>query len=337
MTAAFGGCGKPSVETPQKPQQENPDDPGTTDQPDTTSQPQQPSTPQTTFPVDVRSAMEEAKLVTSVSNYSSYSPHSGVTVSEIKYKDYSGNLQAVFVMQVDLSDATVSMTNTVPGGATSSFNAGREKLSAQMKRIDSPGYKVIGGINTDFFTTTGDNAGRAAGIFWHNGTCFKDKFNSEANRPRCFGYWDSNKTFTLAASKEYSYVKSTRKLQEVFSGGQFMVRNGVLSAYTEDGVFGVHPRTLIGVTKDKTKVILVVLDGRNASYAVGMNYPDMQKLMKAVGSYDAINLDGGGSSTFIVRGEGTGYGSNAVFNIRNKPSDGSERAIGPGLAIIASD
>jgi exopolysaccharide biosynthesis protein len=60
-----------------------------------------------------------------------------------------------------------------------------------------------------------------------------------------------------------------------------------------------------------------------------MNYPDMQKIMKALGSRDAINLDGGGSSTFIVR-------DGERFAIKNMPSDGTERAIGPGLAVIAT-
>jgi exopolysaccharide biosynthesis protein len=244
-------------------------------------------------------------------------------------------------MQVDLSDPTVSMTNTVPGGSTVGFTKGAERLSGQFKRIDAPGSKVIGGINTDFFTTTaGATEGQAQGIFWHNGNCLKNSFNSQKTRPRNFVYWDKEEKVTIAASADYAAVRTSTALQEAFSGGQYLVKDGALASIVEDSVYGVHPRTMFGVQKNKQRIILVVLDGRNSVLAAGMNYPDMQRIMLALGSYDAINLDGGGSSTFIVRDtrpEATGFGSEAAFLIRNMPSDGSERAIGPGLAVLASD
>ncbi len=284
------------------------------------------------FPVDVVKAFQGAGIISNLKSSNNYSPHSGIDVTEVRYTDVSANPQAVFVMQVDLSDPTVSMTNTVPNG--------RERLSVQFKRIDAPGAMVMGGVNTDFFITTGDNAGESQGVLWHGGKCIKNTFNSQKTRPRSFVYWDDNENVNIAASADYAAVKSSLTLKEVFSGGQFLVRNGLMASITEDSVYGVHPRTMIGVQANKKRVILVVLDGRNETHAVGMNYPDMQRIMLSLKCRDAINLDGGGSSTFVVRDyrpSAFGYGFNATFLIKNSPSDGSERAIGPGLAFLASD
>ena len=63
----------------------------------------------------------------------------------------------------------------------------------------------------------------------------------------------------------------------------------------------------------------------------------MQAFMNAIGCHWAINIDGGGSSTFIVRKDGAPFTDAGRFLIRNKPSDGSERAIGPGLAVVVTD
>lgn len=70
-----------------------------------------------------------------------------------------------------------------------------------------------------------------------------------------------------------------------------------------------HPRTLIGVD-DKGFIWLVAIDGRQPDRAVGMNFAELQRLCDRLRITDALNLDGGGSTTMVVKGE-----------IRNKPSD----------------
>jgi Tol biopolymer transport system component len=75
-----------------------------------------------------------------------------------------------------------------------------------------------------------------------------------------------------------------------------------------------HPRSGIGITANDV-VILVVADGRRADSA-GLTLFQFGKLFDNLGATDAVNLDGGGSSTMVVKGK-----------IRNQPSDGSERAV----------
>jgi hypothetical protein len=84
-----------------------------------------------------------------------------------------------------------------------------------------------------------------------------------------------------------------------------------------------HPRTLIGLDR-KGAIWFAVIDGRQPGYAVGMHFADLNRLCDRLALTDALNLDGGGSSTMVVNGR-----------IVNKPSD----ATGPRLvsdAILAT-
>ena len=74
-----------------------------------------------------------------------------------------------------------------------------------------------------------------------------------------------------------------------------------------------HNRTAIGLKPDGT-VVLVVADGRSRHEAEGLSLPELTRVMRWLGCSDAVNLDGGGSTTMFVRGLGTD-------GIVNHPSD----------------
>jgi hypothetical protein len=88
-----------------------------------------------------------------------------------------------------------------------------------------------------------------------------------------------------------------------------------------------HPRTLMG-WNDAGDVWLVTVDGRQPGYSVGVDYWESASILRKLGATDGINLDGGGSTTFVAR---ECAGSQCV---RNRPSDGRERAVTTGLAIV---
>jgi len=70
-----------------------------------------------------------------------------------------------------------------------------------------------------------------------------------------------------------------------------------------------HPRTVIA--RDRRGAWwLITIDGRQPGRAIGMSFTEMQVLLARLGATDALNLDGGGSTTMVVRGE-----------IVNRPSD----------------
>ena len=62
---------------------------------------------------------------------------------------------------------------------------------------------------------------------------------------------------------------------------------------------GRQPRTAFGVSQDGTKAIIMVVDGRGDS--IGATHQEMADLMRTYGAYDAMHLDGGGSSTMAVK------------------------------------
>jgi hypothetical protein len=84
-----------------------------------------------------------------------------------------------------------------------------------------------------------------------------------------------------------------------------------------------HPRTAIGFNKDKSKLFMVTVDGRQQSSA-GMTLPELADYMVSLGAYQALNFDGGGSTTMVVEGK-----------VVNSPSDPmGERAVSNALMII---
>jgi exopolysaccharide biosynthesis protein len=97
----------------------------------------------------------------------------------------------------------------------------------------------------------------------------------------------------------------------VVGGSHILVAGGSQPAITPDKR---HPRTAIGVDAAGFLYLLVV-DGRTEK-SVGMTLPELQVYVAQMGLTNAINLDGGGSSTLVLRG-----------TLMNVPSDGKERPV----------
>lgn len=107
------------------------------------------------------------------------------------------------------------------------------------------------------------------------------------------------------------------------SGSVQLLRNG---AYTTKDNGELHPRTAVGIDRDKRLLHLVVVDGRSETSS-GQTLLQLATLLRSLGDEDALNLDGGGSSTMIARDPA---GTTAV---RNQPSDGQERPVPNGLGF----
>lgn len=114
--------------------------------------------------------------------------------------------------------------------------------------------------------------------------------------------------------------------REVVSGHPSLVVNGVRRDNNGDTLCTArHPRTVLGFTEAKDKLIVAVVDGR-ATSRVGMTCDELSTLMLGLGAHDAVNLDGGGSSTMWLRSSG------AI----NFPSDGQQRVVANHLAVRAT-
>jgi hypothetical protein len=87
-----------------------------------------------------------------------------------------------------------------------------------------------------------------------------------------------------------------------------------------------HPRTAIGFNADTSRFYFVTIDGRQPSYSEGMTLPELASFMRELGCVQALNLDGGGSTTMVVRGR-----------VMNNPSDAAgERAVANALLLVCN-
>jgi len=120
-------------------------------------------------------------------------------------------------------------------------------------------------------------------------------------------------------------------IKELIGGTPRMIRDSVATVeWQQEGLsqsFATdrHPRTAVGFSNDSTKIYFFTVDGRQAGYSVGMSLYELADYMLDWGVYQGINLDGGGSTTMVVRG-----------NVVNSPSDpGGERTVANALMAVS--
>ena len=115
-------------------------------------------------------------------------------------------------------------------------------------------------------------------------------------------------------------------MQQLVSGRRRLVDEGVpMESDGSELCDDRHPRTAAGMSRDGRTLYLAVVDGRT-TVSVGMTCPELGTLMAELGAWSAINLDGGGSTTMWVGGEG----------VVNSPSDGAQRVVANHLGIMAT-
>lgn len=118
------------------------------------------------------------------------------------------------------------------------------------------------------------------------------------------------------------------KLKLAIGGGSLILKDGKILNQFSLKIPGRHPRSAIGINKDKDEIILLTVDGRTSSYP-GVTQSELAEILLELGAYDGINLDGGGSTEMIVKPLGE-----STLQIANNPSGGFERRIVNGLAVL---
>jgi exopolysaccharide biosynthesis protein len=114
-----------------------------------------------------------------------------------------------------------------------------------------------------------------------------------------------------------------REPEVAISGNKVLLLGGVRRVVDD---LEMHPRTAVGIDKDTGQVLMLVVDGRQ-DFSRGLTMVELANLMTTLGAEDALNLDGGGSSTVVAPD------LNGVVGVRNSPSDGFERHVANGLQV----
>ncbi len=116
----------------------------------------------------------------------------------------------------------------------------------------------------------------------------------------------------------------SRFKEQVGGSDCIVLKNGSAQNEGKTASAGKNPRTGMGFSQDSTKVYMLVVDGRS-SLSTGLDLLPFGELFYAVGAWNAVNLDGGGSSVMFVNGE-----------VKNTPSDGTVRAVGNGVLVVST-
>lgn len=127
-------------------------------------------------------------------------------------------------------------------------------------------------------------------------------------------------TISISGCKYHAFSNIT----EMAGGDPMLLKNGqMLASYATMPNYDTRrARTAIGCDETHTKMMCLVVDGDsyNKGISAGVAAKDLAALMLAIGCWDALNFDGGGSSCIYTK----------TFGVLNRPSDGSNRAVRNG-------
>lgn len=147
---------------------------------------------------------------------------------------------------------------------------------------------------------------------------------------------------TLCLHKDSVFIlktESARRWEEalpypdIMTAGPLLIWHDTLQTMRNDRTFVTkrHNRTAVGIRKDGT-ILFVVADGR-AKEAAGLSLPELQQILRWLGCRDALNLDGGGSTTLFLN-----FGN--YQGVQNFPSDNNrfdhdgERGVSNAVIVI---
>ena len=236
----------------------------------------------------------------------------GIVEKDIILNNAARNAQKkCFVMEVDINNPDISIIASYNNHSIDEWKRTpvREQAYAAQNKL---GVNVIGAINGGGYNT---DTGEPVGLLMMNGTL-------------CHNV-DGYPYFAIlkdgSADIRYGH-ESLDDVKEAVSGFQIIVQNGQSCTYNNK----LNPRTCIGIKADGT-VVLFVVDGRQDPDSVGMDYPEMAATMIALGCVEAIEMDGGGSSTMLAKRVASGD-----LDCRNSPSYGYERTVAASLLVCTA-
>lgn len=183
---------------------------------------------------------------------------------------------------------------------------------------------VVGAINAGGYDMSN---GRPSGAFIMSGTVI--------NRPTGTTFWiDKSGAAHITSAQECNDALDSDNVMEAVASFGDIFENGHARAGLDNTTRA--SRTAIGIKADGTVVMLMV-DGRQAPYSVGMTMAEVGAAMEALGCVQAINLDGGGSSTFATQREGEPENeTTAGLTLRCRPSDGYERKVSNTVMVLST-
>ena len=241
----------------------------------------------------------------------------GVSETQFTLNDKSGASQQMgYALEVDLNNPYTSIVTSYKNYDATSWGLQtvRQQAAAAEKKL---GVNVVAGTNGDYYNM---QTGAPTGTFVMNNTLY----TSNENWP----YFAIRKDGKAEIGRRTTKAYAEANFKECIGGPVVLIEDGKITADAANA--DLMPRCAVGIKADGSVVMLVV-DGRQFPTSVGQSLRQLAETMLALGCVDALNLDGGGSATFVSQHEGSD-----ALECRNSPSDGVERNVSTALLVTCS-
>ena len=181
-------------------------------------------------------------------------------------------------------------------------------------------FNVIAGTNGDFYNMS---TGKPSGALVMGGVEY-----TPVGKEPFFAILDDGSAVIGTPAEWGNYAG---RIQEAIGGNKLLVQNGEsLITPTTNYANDRASRTCVGITADG-KVVLMVLDGRQEPFSAGGSYQELAQIMLDAGCEIAMNIDGGGSTTYVAKPEGSD-----TLQLINRPSDGYARSVSSSLLVYST-
>lgn len=221
----------------------------------------------------------------------------GLVWKQSHYSELFGGQQEINILEADLRK----------GRSKLSFRGSGDSLMISSKWL----RKATAGINGSFFDTKNGGGTTLLKIDGKlvDSTTLKDTHGRNTERANGALILDGKSTRIIPGDIRIKNWDRQIEAMNVLVSGPVLLLDSVIVPLSKSS-FNTkkHPRSVVAISTDN-KLILAVVDGRNAQSA-GMTLPELSYFLRLYGARDALNLDGGGSSTLYVKGAGT----NGVVN-----------------------
>jgi hypothetical protein len=235
-----------------------------------------------------------------------------------------GGTAHAYVMKIDLAAPGVSFT-TSPGapGDTPNSGTGNEVITQTTSQFMSS-TEVQVAMNAGYFScpcvTNASNAEYIDGLAVSNGRLVSSDQS---------GYVDLLLTASNKASIATGGGANLTGVYNAVAGSGYAVQNGVnTGSQIHSSATADDPRSMIGLSQNGEYMYLVTVDA-GGSDGVGVNGTTLGTFALSLGLYNAINMDGGGSTSMVVEG------ANGQPQDLESPYTGAERYDGNSIGVYA--
>ncbi|MBQ7088692.1 MAG: phosphodiester glycosidase family protein [Clostridia bacterium] len=235
-----------------------------------------------------------------------------------------GKQMVYYVATVDVNrDDVTIMANYKDNDPSKGWGMQRveDQVAAMVKNNKHvENFTPVVATNGDGFNTT---TGEPAGLLVMNGKVWKG-IDSD-------GFFGILKDGSAIIGTKAEYDALSDEVVEGIGGfgsGKFLVWDGELASGATDGTRA--SRTAIGIKADGS-VVMMVLDGRQEPFSCGGSLREIAQIMLEAGCVRAVNLDGGGSTTYMSKPEGSDQ-----IKVVNRPSDGYARSVSGSLVAVST-